>query len=240
MVKLGLLLGLLAWLNVGCGSPRDPVEELRRELTNFPEYSLIVDDLRVEDGFSADYFLRFKILTAKGSKVAGKDTLLYEERVSKEYEVAESIFRRYENYLGMVVASKTLDGRQTDARQAHPPGYQYVGNSQYGQWNSGGFWAFYGQYAFMSHMMGGWGVNRADYGNYRQRHEGGRPYYGPEKNGKSTFGTGGTTTQKSRPAFYARQSQRQIASRQRFGKTVQSQSGRGATQKAGSSWGRGK
>ena len=225
---------------VACGSPKDPVDDLRRELANFPEYSVIVDDLRVEDGFSDAYFLRFKILSAKGGRVADKDTLVYEERQTQEYEVDYSIFQRYENYLGMVVASKTLDGRQSDVRQAHPPGYQYVGNQQYGYWNSGGFWAFYGQYAFMSQMMGGWGVNRADYGDYRRRYESGSPYYGPEKNGRSTFGTRGTTTQKTRPSFYARQASRQAAGRQSFSRTVQSRSGKGAGQSAGSSWGRGK
>lgn len=223
-----------------CGRPTDPVENLRRDLDRYPEYSIILDDLRVEDGFSADFFLRFKILKAKGTRVAGRDTLVYEENVTQEYEVEESIFRAYENYLGMVVAAKSLDGRKTGVKQAHPPGYQYVGNPQYGHWGGGGFWQFYGQYAFLSHMMGGWNVNRNDYGDYRRRYESGRPYYGPSQNGRQTFGTGGTKTATTNPSFYQRAQQRQTAAKKNFSNKVQSRMGRSTGTSSGSSWGRGK
>lgn len=216
----------------GCGADRDPVAELSRDLARYPEFSLILEDLRVEEGVFPDYFLRFKVLTASGQKVAGRDTVAYEERLTEEYQVSEEVFSRYEHYLGMVVASKTLDGRQTDARQAHPPGYQYVDNPRYGYWDSGGFWQFFGPYMMMSQLMGGWRVNRGDYGDFRRTHEQGQPYAGPVREGRAPFGTGGTTVEKTRPDFYRRYQQR--LGGPRFSERATSRMGRG-----GGSWGSG-
>ena len=64
----------------GCGRSSDPVGELTRDLERYPEYSLILHDLRVEDGFMPQYALQFKVLTASGQRVSGRDTLVYEER----------------------------------------------------------------------------------------------------------------------------------------------------------------
>lgn len=219
---------------VGCGGPRDPVQTLSRDLSRYPEYSLMVEDIRIQDGFYPDYFLRFRMLTAAGQKVDGRDTLTYEDRVTNWYEVSEHVFGRYENFVGMVVASKTRDGRMTDVRQAHPPGYQYVGNPQYGSWGAGGFWQFYGQYALMSHLMGGWRVGRDDYTDYRRNHERGRAYYGPSERGRPAFGSRGSVTEKTRPAFYRRQNQRMQSGGRAFSNRVQSRMGR-----TSSGWGRG-
>ncbi len=215
---------------LGCGGSRDPVQQLSRDLERFPEYSVIVDDHRVEDGFFPDYFLRFKVLTAAGQRVADQDTVIYEQRLTPWEEVSEEIFGRYENYVGMVVASKSMDGRRTGSRQAYPAGYQHVGNPHYGSWGGGGFWQFYGQYALMRDLMGGWRVNRADHEDFRRNRESGRPYYGPVKNGRQTFGSQGTVTEKTKPNFYQRNRQR----RQTFASKTSSRMGR-----TSSSWGRG-
>ena len=202
---------------VACGGRRDPVQDLIRDLNRYPEFSLIVDDLRVDDGFFADYFLRFRILTASGQRIANRDTLVYEQRVSEWMKVPQAVFGRYEHYLAMVVASKTSDGRTTGVRQAHPPGYQYVGNSQYGHWGGGGFWQFYGQYAFMSAMLGGHRIGRQDYDGYRGSHGRGRPYFGPSQGGRPAFGTSGSVTEKTRPKFFQRQRQRLSSGGRGFG-----------------------
>ena len=222
---------LALWGLIACGS-KDPVKELVRDLDRYPEYSLIVDDTRIEDpSFFPDYFLRFQVLTAAGQRVAGRDTIVYQERRTDWMEVREETFYRYEKYVGMVVASKSLDGRRTGTSQAHPPGYQYVGNSQYGFWGGGGFWQFYGQYALMSSLMGGgWRVGRGDWEDYRRNRERGSPYYGPTKGGRPTFGSRGSQTQKTRPQFYQRQQSR----RQAFSGQVKNRMGRTT-----SGWGRG-
>ena len=216
-------------LSAGCGRASDPVQQARRQLERYPEFTLIIEDLKVEDGFFPDYFLRLRIMTASGQRTAGKDTLVNETRMTEWQEVGEEGFARYQHYLGMVVASKTLDGQRSGPRQAHPPGYQYVGNSQYGSWGGGGFWQFYGQYAFMSAMLGGHRIGRGDYNDYRSHRASGRPHYGPTVQGRQTFGTAGTQTQKTRPGFYQRYRQRSAGGGRGFA------SSRSST----GSWGRG-
>ncbi len=227
MLCLPVVLALL--ILVGCGE-KDPVRNLSRDLERYPEYSLMVDDTRIEGSLFPDYALLFQVLTASGRREAGRDSILYEERKTDWYPVSEDIFYRYENYVGMVIASKSMDGQRTGANQAHPAGYQYVGNSHYGSWGGGGFWQFYGQYAMMSHMMGGWRVGRGDYQDYRRTRERGSPYYGPVKGGRPTFGARGTVTEKTRPQFYQRKQNR----RQAFSGQAKNHMGR-----ATSGWGRG-
>lgn len=222
----GILLG-------GCSRSSDPVRDLIRDLERYPEYSLILHDLRVEDGFMPDYALQFKVLTASGQRVSGRDTLVYEEKKTDWLAVAEADYVRYENFVGMVVASKSLNGQRTGSQQAYPAGYQYVGNPSYGFWGGGGFWQFYGQYALMRDLMGGWNVGRSDWEGYRRNREQGRPYYGPRgSSGQSTFGTRGSQTKKTRPGFYNRQVQR----RQTFSNKVSSRMGQ--TRTGSSGWGR--
>ena len=226
---IALVLASLA-LTTGCGRATDPVQRAARDLERYPEYTLIIENLKVEDGFFPDYFLRLQVLTAAGQRTeSGQDTLVYKTQMTEWQEVSEGVFARYQNYLGMVVASKTLDGKRSGPRNAYPAGYQYVGNSQYGSWGGGGFWQFYGQYAFMSAMLGGHRIGRNDYDGYRRDRERGRPHYGPVKNGRQTFGTAGTQTQKTRPGFYQRHRQRSAGGGRGFASNRSSSGG----------WGRG-
>ena len=228
---IALVLASLALaLTTGCGRATDPVQRAARDLERYPEYTLIIEDLKVEDGFFPDYFLQMQIMTAAGQRTeSGQDTLVYKTQMTEWQEVSEGVFARYQNYLGMVVASKTLDGKRSGPRNAYPAGYQYVGNSQYGSWGGGGFWQFYGQYAFMSAMLGGHRIGRNDYDGYRRDRERGRPHYGPVKNGRQTFGTAGTQTQKTRPGFYQRHRQRSAGGGRGFASNRSSSGG----------WGRG-
>ncbi len=200
-------------LCAACGRPSDPVQDIVRDLERYPEYSVVIEDLNVEESFFPDYLLRLALTTAAGQRQDGQDTLVFQDRVTDWIPVTEQVFARYQHYLGMVVASKTLDGQRSSSGQAHPPGYQYVGNTQYGSWGGGGFWQFYGQYAFMSSMLGGHRVGRGDYDDYRRNRERGRPHYGPVTNGRQTFGTAGTRTQTTKPAFYQRYRQRTASGR---------------------------
>ena len=109
----------------------------------------------------------------------------------------------------MEVAGKK-DGRLT--KQVGPPGYSnYVGNKQYGSWrtdsNGNSFWAFYGQYAFISSMMG-MGMSpiyRTHYNDYGRYSSAGRSYYGPRSaSGVSRYGTFSETSKRNNPAFHSR------------------------------------
>ena len=94
----------------------------------------------------------------------------------------------------MEIVSKQ-DGKVSKA--VAPPGYgSYVGNQRYGHWTQRGgssFWAFYGQYAFMSSMfrMSTYPAQRSYYNDYRSNYHGtGRTYYGPKgTDGRSMYGT---------------------------------------------------
>ena len=89
----------------------------------------------------------------------------------------------------------------------HGAGSQYIGNPHYGRWShgsGGSFWAWYGQYAFFSSMLGGrpyyyhnWSRNRG----YSYYHDVGRSNYtsrsqrtrqaATETRARKQFGSGG-------------------------------------------------
>ena len=135
----------------------------------------------------------------------------FDERLDT-YSISDRLVDRYERSIGMVVAAKTADGTLTGYDQSHPPYYQHVGRSQYGYFGSGGFWIFYGQYAFMSTALGGHRINRGDYDAYIGTRNRGQSYYGPQTGGRPTFGADGTATATTRPSF----SQRYQAKQARF------------------------
>ena len=56
------------------------------------------------------------MLTASGQRISGRDTLVYEEKKDRLVAVAEADYVRYENFVGMVVASKKFE---TDSEQDH-------------------------------------------------------------------------------------------------------------------------
>ncbi len=205
-----VLVGLLVWM-WGCGGPRDPVKEMQRSMASAPEYMILLEDMREEGSFFPDYYHRYKVIQGE------------RERVTGWIEVPESVYQRYEPFLGMALVAKSDKGVNNTP---HPAGYHYMGNSRYGQWeNRGGssFWVFYGQYSMMRNLMG-WGgrsVYRADYDHYRNRDRG-RPYYGRNRE----WGTQGSVTQKQKPTFYQRRKQA-IARKQRsFSQKARSRTGR--------------
>ena len=223
-VVLVIVLGF--WLVGGFLSSRDPVPGLVRQLAQYSEYSIIVDD--VNDGFlrnSMTLKSSFQVTEPVGENPDEGAAAQFDEQVDT-YSISDRLVDRYERYIGMVVASKTADGTLTGYNQSYPPYYQHVGRSHYGYYGAGGFWIFYGQYAFMSAALGGHRINRQDYGTYAGMRNRGQPYYGPQTGGRPTFGANGTATARARPSF----SQRYQAKQTRFQAR--------ATSRAGSSGGR--
>ena len=113
-------------------------------------------------------------------------------------QVPEAFYRLHENNLGLTLVSKPAGVFEEDASKvAAPPGYNYVGNSRYGEWkyrNGSSYWAFYGRYRFMQDLF--WGpryyspIYRSDWNGYRRSVRRGRPYYGSAKQ----YGTTGSRT----------------------------------------------
>ena len=215
--------GWFAWIGLsllilvaGCAAG-NPLERLERELDRHPEYTVILADMREEGTFSTDYLHQYRVTT--GEREGGSDELVFTERVRGWERVGRNTYSRYRPYLGMVVLSKGPDGNVD--RDQHPPGYQYVGNDRYGQWRGdgrgGSFWEFYGRYALISHMIGGFGrpIYRNDWNTYRGNRGRGQPYFGA-----GAYGSNGTVTRQSNPNFFRRQAARQRVRSQGFGARV--------------------
>jgi len=211
--KIGCLVLVVGLLNVvGCGSNNPsvgPLQGLQKELINESEYAILLNDMREEGNFFPSYFHQYRVNIGKNSDI-------------RSYQiVAENYYKRYEPYLGMVIASKTPDGKLSNT--PFPNGYQYVGNSNYGRWrqdsSGGSFWEFYGKYALMSNLMSwaGGGLHRRDYNTYTNYRQNNRPYYGP----KNSYGTNGTITQKQKPNFYSRRKARKAKSSSAFSRKVE-------------------
>ncbi|MEM6831957.1 MAG: hypothetical protein AAF551_15710, partial [Bacteroidota bacterium] len=106
----------------------------------------------------------------------------------------------------MEIAARDSTGKLSKA--VTPPGYSnYVGNPRYGSWqsngNGGSFWAFYGQYAFMSSMFNlfAYPARRSYYDDWRGGYYGrGRSYYGPTSGGTSYYGTNSNYTKSKNPS----------------------------------------
>jgi len=191
-----LLAMILLPMYTGCGSSEEfkktPVDELIKEMNAEPTFTILLYDMDVEGNFSKTYRHQYQIITTKDS--------VPETRTTDWYEVPKSFFEKHIDDMGMEIASKTEDGKVT--KGVAPPGYSnYVGNPQYGQWQTGSngssFWEFYGKYAMMSSLfnMMTYPVYRNSYMDYRDNYYGRNAYYGSTSaSGQRMYGTGSTYT----------------------------------------------
>ncbi len=143
----------------------------------------ILTDMKEEDG---RYYHQYRVIQDGKSTETGW------------LEVDAATYRKHEDHLGMSIYSKPEGVLEEDAVEvASPPGYAYVGNPRYGQWQGSGansFWVFYGQYALMRDLLWGPGyyrpVPRGDWDGWRDSRRAGRPYYGRN----NEYGTQGSAT----------------------------------------------
>lgn len=218
----------LVWLCACGGSSRkrhtNHLQTIQQMLAGSKEYSVILEDMKVEGNFVDEYFHKYKLVVVQ--KVTGQEEDEFRETTTDWYQVSEKQYQTYENALGMVIASKDADGKVTNTAQ--PPGYQYVGNERYGQWrtHSDGsrFWEFYGKYALASSVfsMVTGPIYYRDYNRYQDYYRRGQPYYGSN----NQWGTRGSYAQKTHPTFFQRQKQRAAASKSRFSNKVNNRTSR--------------
>ena len=208
---IGLTAILLLFVTVGC-SRTPPLEQLKAQLASAPDYSIVLEDMQESGTFVPIYYHKYRIV--QGERAVTTDWL----------QVPKSVYQANEQFLGMTLASKSADG--VDATP-HPPGYGYVGNPQYGSWQTGSggsFWVFYGQYALMRDLLGmGRGpIFQRDYNTYRDYRTQRRPYYGPKKE----YGTGGTVTRQTKPTFFDRRVAKDRMKREGFQNKFKRRAGR--------------
>ncbi len=209
-VKTAILPVLLA---AAC-QPRDPVLQLQKKLDRFPEYAIILNDMRHEGNFFTDYFHQYKVIVNEN-----KDVAAHEQVLSDWQRVSTGFYRKHANNLGMVLAAKTVGGEKSNIPQ--PPGYQYIGNQQYGRWverDGTSFWEFYGKYALISSVfsMMHSPFYRHDYHVFRDRQRRNLPYYGK----RNEFGSNGAETRKRHANFFQRRQRRENMRRQAFSRRV--------------------
>lgn len=209
-----------------CTGSRSPVEKLSSRLSKYPEYSIILEDMKESGSIFKEYLHKYKVTV--GDKV----------HYTGWMKVSKPFYQQNASYLGMALLSKTPDGY---VKSPSPPGYQYVGNSRYGEWqrNSSGnsFWAFYGQYMFMSHMFGfNRPVYRNQYNTYSDYRSNNRPYYG----NKNQYGTNGTIAKKTNKSFFQRKMAKSRLAKQSFGQRVKQRIGRSSSPYRGRGGGFGK
>jgi len=195
----------------GCAGERLPIDIIKKDLRDVPSYSIILEDMDEKGTFFKSYYQKYRIV--QGERAWITDWI----------EVPKDYYQRNENFLGMTLLSKKEGQYNTSVG---PPGYNYVGDKQYGKWerdsSGNSFWAFYGQYALISHLLGGSRIYRTDYNTYRDYRRQGRPYYGQNKQ----YGTSGRLTKSQKPNFYSRRAAKVRASKTSFSQRVSQRTGR--------------
>jgi hypothetical protein len=206
------------------GGPKKSLEELKKDLSIYDEYSVILQDMDIEGVFSKTYHHKYKVVHSDQKDSAGEFS--YQSFTTAWVPVALSFYQKHEGDLGMTLLSKNAEGQVQET--VHPAGYQYIGNARYGEWrtdSSGNrFWEFYGKFAFFNSMFHLFSpVRYRDYDYWRtDYYSRGRPYYGRN----NEYGTTGSYTKKTNPTFFDRKVQREQAKKSRFADKVNSRQGR--------------
>ena len=189
-----------------------PLVRLQKELEKYPAYSVILHDMRAGGNFLSSYQHQYKVVVHANNEEI-------QQAVSKWQYVSKQFYRQHLGNLGMTLVAKNQDGEVN--KTAQPAGYQYVGNSRYGQWverDGTSFWEFYGKYALISGIFGMMSrpVYRADHRSYLDSRRRGQSFYGR----KGEYGSNGSVTKKSHPSFFQRQRQREVTRKRAFGQRV--------------------
>lgn len=196
--SLFAVLGILVLSACGGKSfEKSPLDEIVRDLPTDEKFSVILHDMHVKGNLFEEFFHQYRIVRERGEDDISEITTDW-------HQVGRDEFQTYVNDMGMEIAARDSTGKLT--KSVAPPGYNnYVGNEKYGRWeNRGGssFWAFYGQYAFMSSMfrMATYPAQRSYYNDWRGNYRGtGRRYYGPSSAGGSYYGTNSAYNRSSNP-----------------------------------------
>ena len=224
------------FLAISCGSSerrtykKSPIDKMIVEYMNHPNYSVILADMDYDEATEA-YKHKYKVLIEKPQ--TSTDTLKQAndvEVIDKPWQtVSDVTFNKYKDDLGMTILSKK-DGVLN--RIASPAGYDnYVGNPRYGSWQTnssgGSFWAFYGQYRFLSDILMGprYYYPYSSWRTYDREYRGSRPYYGKNNSygTKSTHGKKTTWGNRS-TAFKSRVNSKVAKSASRTSSTRRSRS----------------
>jgi hypothetical protein len=176
-------------------------------------YSIILEDMQEEGFVSTEYYHKYRVVTAGDGYV------------TPWLKVPEKYYRLNSGFLGMALVNKK-DGKLSS--DVSPPGYNYVGDSRYGQWRTdssgNSFWVFYGKYAMFRDLMGGWyrPVYRYDYRSYRDYRDRNMVFYGSN----NSYGTNGSLSKVNNPSFFERRKARETNFKKKFKSSFNQKVGR--------------
>ena len=170
---------------------KSPLDKIITSYIDIKNYSVVLADMDYKED-TDKYFHKYKIIIEKPNSTTESKEDDFDVKLTEWKEVSPITFEEHQKDLGMTVLSKkdgVLDKKST------PAGYNnYVGNDKYGSWktqsNGTSFWAFYGQYHFMSSLFYGsrHRYYMSDYNYYRRYHYRTSSYYGKTNNfGTSTY-----------------------------------------------------
>ncbi len=193
-------------LLVSCGSEKpkfvkSPIDNIITKYIDKNNYSVILSDMDYKEDTDS-YLHKYQILINEKNPYLSQIELNDTTAVATDIkiintdwqEVSPITFDEYKGDLGMTILSKkngVLD------KNSSPAGVDnYIGNSQYGQWqtnsNGSSFWSFYGRYRLMSDLFFGprygygyGGFSRSYYNDYNRNYRNKQSYYGANKE----FGT---------------------------------------------------
>ena len=204
---------ILSFILMACGSDELYIDQLKNQLKNVSDYSIILNDMKEEGNFSSTYFHKYQVVQADKSWTTDWQ------------EVPKDFYEKNKTFLGMTLAS-AVGGKAVN--NVSPPGYNFVGNEQYGQWrqdsSGNSFWEFYGKYRMFTDVLGflSGPIYRRDYDDYDYNRSRRRPYFGRH----NQYGTNGTFTKQSKPNFYERRMKREQAKKSSFSDKVSKRFGR--------------
>jgi hypothetical protein len=216
-VKLSLVM-FFCTLFAGCGGGTGeiPLETLKKTLKDQPTFSVLLDDMKEEGTFVKNYFHRYLVV------------LPDESSKTQWFQVPKDYYNKNLEFLGMTLLTKK-DGIFDDA--VSPPGYGFVGDKNYGRWredgSGGSFWEFYGKYALISSLFGGWysPIHRNDYRSYQSYRTKRQPFFGSSKQ----YGSSGKIVKATRPTFYSSRMSSVNAKKSSFSNKVNQKVGRSKT-----------
>ncbi len=122
-------------------------------------------------------------------------------------EVSAGTFDSHWGNLGMALLSKPYGSFESEAvKEASPPGMAQVGNARYGTWKQdatgNSFWEWYGQYRFMSMLLGDGQPHyyrRSEWDDWNSNYRGrSKNYYGERDGEENRYGTASGAVRSSR------------------------------------------
>lgn len=219
-IKTTLLLSI-SLLLFACGGQenkrpkfvKSPIDNLITKYIDKNDYNVILSDMDYKED-TDKYFHKYRILIKEFkprlTQEQLKDSTTKANDIKIETtgwkEVSPITFEDHINDLGMTILSKK--NGVLDKNTAPAGANDYVGNPQYGRWQTnssgGSFWAFYGRYRLMSDLFFGprygyggyYGYPRTYYNDYNRNYRGSRDYKS-NRNYQSKANTNSTWNNKS-------------------------------------------